>query len=269
MKAILAFLLFAVSAAYGIEPRKPRPVTLRKDAIIDVFINEKVTTVLQFPETVTMVVGAGLTNGTTEGLVQFEHPPNSKSVVLRGLVKEGRVLVQAMTRGEVFAFRLIPDEEPDSIVRLTALAPEVLAAAGERASLAVEQDRIDQVIASACAAFEGKGSEGLEMHKVHNLWRGEEFETLLEMAARASADDVMVFKGLIRNLGTDDLDVTKLTPTLLVAKAREVQVARFDTIEKVVKPGEYSHFVMTVVGDGNGARGNISIKNRFDVALAR
>ena len=107
------------------------------------------------------------------------------------------------------------------------------------------------------------------MHKVHNLWRGGEFETLLEMVARASTDDVMVFKGLIRNLGTDDLDVSELTPTLLVAKAREVQVVRFDSTEKVVKPGEYSHFVMTVVGDGNGARGNISIKNRFDVVIRR
>lgn len=269
MKMMLRLLSFvAMTATLGaIEPRQPRVVTLYKDQIADVYISDQVTTVLQFAEKVSMVTGAGLSDGTTECSVQFEHPKDSRTVVLRGVGKSGRVLMQVMSGNEFYAFCLNPSAEPDSVLRLAELEPEARAVVKAPAELSLPEAKIQEVVTRACEAFGGKQVAGVEVRRVHNLRNGEGVAALVEMVGRSPQDDVVVLKGLVINSGSDDLNLSGHSATLIVAESREISPVRFQPSQEILPPGGKGEFVLVCVGDGNGGRANLSIKNRFDVLV--
>lgn len=267
MKMMVMVTLIGMSVASGVEPRQPRVVTLYKDQIADVYVSDKVTTVLQFEEEVTTVTGAGLSDGTQDAQVQLDHPKDSKMIVLRSMGKEGPAFMQVMSGGEFYAFRLVQSEQPDSVVRLSELPKEAQAVASTVSSITLPEDRIQGIVALAKKSFEGKQVPGIEARRVHNLRADGAVQTLVEMVARSAEHDVIVLKGLITNSGTADLRFSDSEATLVVAGSRTVSPVRFQPDRDVVRPGERTGFVLVVVGDGSGVRANLSVKNRFELSL--
>lgn len=267
MKWFLVFVTLLAAKVLAVEPKVPRSLTLHADAIAEVSLHEKVTTVLQFSEKVTMVTGVGLTDGSTDGVVQCEHPKDSRNVILRGLGKEGRVLMQVMMGDQVYALLLTRSEEPDSVVRLSALSPEAEVAAAKETGLLVSEERSAEILRLAAERFGGTMVEGIDARRVHNLWRGENVEILAESVARVAKDDVIVLKGSLKNAGTESLDLGSLSASLLVGEARLVPATKFQPNVTRLEPGARAEYFLLVAGDGYGARANLSLKNRFDLIL--
>lgn len=268
----IALLILLISWAWAAEPQPPRIVALNPAVITDVTLSEKVTTIMLFPEEVTMVAGTGLTDGKTPGIVQYDHPPGSRTVALKSLGKAGRTLVQVLTGGEVYAFRLAEGEQPDSVLRLTKATEEKRTQSILKSPFQASSAQIEAVLLASCRAFVGEppiaGSPGLEWRQTDYSKISGEIEVTVEKIARSAKDDVIVIAGKVRNGSQEEYHCGSRSAFLVVGESRRVQSYKFRTDVETIGAGGVSEFFLVAAGDGEGFRGNFSIRNRFDIILA-
>lgn len=266
---IKASILFLSITGLGlaVEPRLPREVKLDTDGILDISLNEKVTTVLQFKEQVSMVSGAGLTDGSTPGLVQFEHPKSSGRIVLRSLGPNGRVLMQVATGGEIFVFRLNYDQSPDSLVRLV----EIDRRPNSSVPVDVSLEKVEMLHLQAKEALGGIGANtGPFIFEARGQgWREviEGFEISVDKVGRASVEDAVVVTGRVRSTKGNAFDSSRMTASLSIGPNRSVPATKFQIDAQMVAQKQEVEFILLVIGDGHGYRANFSIRNRFGVLI--
>jgi hypothetical protein len=230
--------------------------------LADVTLSDKVTTVLEFSESVTMISGVGLTEGDVDGLVQISHPKGSRSVTLRGLGRDGRVLMQVTVAGIVYGIRLGLGSEPDSVVRFAPLSAEGERRLKQKVPLVVQDDRFKEILETVNhspikdrSVFEGSQPSST----IGNL------EIRLESTFGFASDDIVAIRGQIKNVGSEAVRISDLVPLIRIAGSRNLTPSLFRVSESLAVPGKIVSFTALIAGDGEGHRANFSLKNSFEV----
>lgn len=273
MKPFL-FLLLTCSLAQA-EPRKPADRILDPNATMPVAIHPSATTLLVFPEPVTLVVGAGLSDGSTPGDVHYQHAKNPKHLVLRQLTAGSTVLMQIAMGEQTYAFELSTGDRPDNIIRFhqnPALGPAVELDEEQvrQQMLDVPEERQFQLTRlvegesflrpTLAAAYEDYFST-----KVSYTSENHDLQVTIHRVARFAQEDSIILVAKIENLSSHPIDLSNRQASVLVG---EQQIALSPTFlaasQNTIPPGEQIDCSVVLVGDGHGQRLHLDPrKNRF------
>lgn len=272
MKWIFALLLTA--HVMGVEPANPRNVDAAPAGILEISVHQEVTTMIRFPGQVSMISGSGLTDGTREGLVQFDHRKGTDLVTFRALQIEKPVFVQIVSGDTVTMLRLQPGEHPDSVVTIRgAMAdgtPEIPReeVVGDR--LEISQERLRQFVELARSSNllsrarpeEYRGYQRIGVN--HTLTRGN-LDTRIESIHRFPQSDVLVFFGTIRNSGKAVEVLNSRNIHILAGDRRQLDPGWLSLQSGNLRAGEVRRIECVVAGDGKGNRLHLSIRNPFAI----
>lgn len=273
MKPILLFLF--VCGLSQAEPQKPADRILDPNATMPVAIHPFATTLLVFPEPVTLIVGAGLSDGSTPGDVHYQHAKNPKQLVLRQLTAGSTVLMQVAMGEQTYAFELSTGENPDNIIRFH--QNPVLGPAVELDEEQVRQQMLDVpeerqfqltrlvegesvLRPTLAAAYEDYFST-----KVSHTSESHGLQVTIHRVARFAQEDAIILVARIENLSSKTIDLTHWQASILVG---EQQIAFAPTnlapSQHIIPPGQQIDCSIVLVGDGRGQRLHLDPrKNRF------
>ncbi len=272
MKAFLFLSALLIFRASAVEPLEPRSVPNAPRQTLPVSLHPDLTTMLVFPEPISMIVGAGLTDGASPGLVQFDHRKGSAVVTFRPLQTAQGVFAQIIAGGTVYFCRFSPAVRPDSLVTITApvggQSHEVPVEVVVSQRLELPKERLLQYIELARSASvlsnalpnEYEGSQALEVSMVNRVGV---FETRIEKIHRFPKSDVLVFFGTVTNKTNVPVAVSSDHLRLTVGESRKMIPNWTSPINKNVGIGESVRFECVLAGDGQGNRLHLSIRNRF------
>lgn len=272
MKSILLLSILLNVHASAVEPFEPRTVPNAPRQTLPVSLHPDVTSMLVFPEPISMIVGAGLTDGTTPGLVQFDFRKGASVVTFRPLQTEQAVFAQIIAGESVYFCRLKPEARPDSVVTVAApagnLPQEVPVEDVFSQRLDLSKERLRQFIELARSSSVLSKSipdeyEGLQAIEVAMVFRVGTFETRIEKIHRFPKSDILVFFGTITNRGAVPAAVSWNRFRLIVGESRRMVPNLVSAINQSLGAGETVRFECVLAGDGKGTRTNLSIRNRF------
>ena len=260
------FLLCVPIAAAG--PLEPRTVQLDARQIADIEIGLGSTTMLEFPGPIEMVVGGGLTDGSTPGEVQYAARDGSNRLVLRGLDGAAAKIMQVVVGGDTYVFRLNPSKSPDTLVRLAAPdprpGPDRLLA---RRPLDYSKKALAGLLARSRAPA-GRGEQDGDRfgHLSKRVSMKRESDGLLiEITAihRFAQEDALVFSGTIRAAAGRQQGVYKSALRLFVGKSRSFLPNHIVFRQQTDGNEHWIEFGLVLVGDSNGERLHLSPDNNF------
>jgi hypothetical protein len=232
---------------------------------------------LVFPEPISMIVGADLTDGTTHGLVQFDHRKGSAVLTFRPLQTAQTVFAQIISGETVYFCRLSPGAKPDSVVTIAApVGNQAQAVPIEDVyaqKLELPQERLRQFIELARSAAVLRNSlpdeyEGSQAIDVATVKRSGVFETRIEKIRRFPKSDVLVFFGTITNKGDIPASISSNRLRLVVGESRVMIPNLASSISQTLGVGESVRFECVLAGDGQGNRLHLSIRNRFTLDIS-
>ncbi len=275
MKNFLLLGISFITLARAVEPLEPRSVPSSPQKTLPVSLHSEVTTMLVFPEPISMIVGAGLTDGTTPGLIQFDHRKGSGVVTFRALQIDQPAFAQIISGEVVYFCRLKAEARPDSVVTVIApvgkQASEVpveevisqrLVLSGERLHQLLELARSAAVLRQALPVeYEGYQSS-LE---VASSSRVGNFETRIEQVHRFPKSDSLIFFGVVTNKGSVPMPIQSWIR--IRVGGRTLCPNWVSPITKNLNSGESVRVECVIAGDGQGNRLHLSIRNRFSLAL--
>lgn len=270
-KLVVMLLLLPLQA----EPLKPMAMKLNPDVIQKIPIHSQVQTLLLFPEPVTLVLGEGISDGTTQGKVQAQLAEDKRVLVLQSIVPQSEVLMQVMVGEEAYAFRLQHDERPASIVRFEGVkvlpkAKEVSADQAREDAAFPSDARQRQLMRLACQAdvLQSQLPEEYRDYQARDFdiasW-GEGFSYTLSHLARFPKDQTLVVFGTISNLGNEPIATGSLG--LKVGKERFYSLPFSMPESKSIRPGESFNFITVLLGDGQGNALHLSLENDFQLTF--
>ena len=276
MKILLLLGISFVTLARAVEPLEPRTVASSPQKTLTVSLHSEVTTMLVFPEPISMIVGAGLSDGTTSGLIQFDHRGNSAVITFRALQNSQPAFAQIISGEVVYFCRLKAEPRPDSVVTIAAPAAKQASAvpveevvsqrlvlSGERLHQLVELSRSAAVLRQALPVeYEGYQSS-LEVSAPN---RAGNFETRIEQIHRFQKSDSLVFFGVITNKGSVPMPIQSSRIRIRVGD-RNLCPSWVSSIAKNLNAGESVRVECVIAGDGQGNRLHLSIHNRFSLNL--
>ncbi len=274
----LIFSLLLVSIALA-EPQRPMDRILDPLVTMPIAIHPESTTLLVFPEAVTLIVGAGLSDGSSPGEVHYQHAKDPKHLVLRQLTPGCKVLMQIIMDGQAYAFALSGSEDPDNIIRFhqnPAEGPTVELTGEEvrNRQLTVPEERQKQLIRLV-------SSEAILRPKLPIFYEGyvardvslpadlEGLRTTVSRVARFAREDAVVLTGKIRNITTDPVDLTKRRSMVRVGEKQVAFPASYFVSRKdTLAPDQEVEFSAVLIGDGRGENLHLDpLKNRFLLTL--
>lgn len=274
MKTILLLSLIVSAVVGAVEPLEPRTLSNTPSQTLSISLHSEVTTMLVFPEGISMIVGAGLTDGTTPGLVQFDHRKGTSLVTFRPLQLTETVFAQIISGESVYFCRLKPEGRPDSVVTIAALNgnqeavaavpvedvfAQRLAIPKERLRQLIELTRSSSVLGKAMP-YEYQGSQEVDV-SMANFSGG--YETRIETIRRFPKEDALVFLGTVTNRGSMPLPLGRLFITAGESRKLTPNLAISSKVKLGV--GESANFTCVLAGDGQRKRVHLSLKNKFSV----
>ena len=277
LEPLIILLLAQILSA---EPQDPVFRKLSEKETMVIPIHTEVNTLLVFPEPVTQIFGAGLTDGQTPGLVQCQQPENSKLIVLQQLEPESEVLMQVVMADKAYAFRLTSSETPASVInfrdgeRFTP-AQTVPAEKAKPANNPLSPERLRDLIAlTQKAAFLGPQLpteyEGFESKAVSYRNSTGVLTTRVEAVARFQNEDALIFIGKVRNEGERTVLLSQCIGRMKVGSNNgqgdygpNLLIAKSDSLA----PGKEVSFQGILVGDGRGGAAHFSLKNQIELSL--
>lgn len=277
MKAFVLLNALLVVQVLAVEPLEPRTVSNAPRQTLQVSLHPDLTTMLVFPEPISMIVGAGLTDGTLPGLVQFDHRKASAVVTFRPLQTAQDVFAQIIAGDNVYFFRFNPGARPDSVVTIAApvgnQAQEVPVEEVFSQRLALPQERLRQYVELARSAAvlrnslpdEYEGSQALDVSMMNRVGV---FETRIEKIHRFPKADALVFFGTITNRGNASVSISSNRLRLIVGQSRKMIPNWAVPINKSVGAGESVRVECVLAGDGQGNRLHLSIRNKFSLDIS-
>lgn len=272
MKFLLLLFAIAIVRASAVEPLEPRSIPNAPKQTLGFSLHPDLTTMLVFPEPISMIVGAGLTDGTTQGLAQFDHRKGSPVITFRPLQTTQTVFAQIISGETVYFCRLKPEARPDSVVTIAAPvanpSKEVPLEEVLSQRLVLPQERLRQFIELARSAAvlqnslpeEYEGSQALDVAMVKPSGV---FETRIAKIHRFPKSDVIVFFGTITNKGNVPVSISSDRLHLAVGQSRMMKPNCVSLSSNSVGAGKSVAFECVLAGDGNGNRIHLSIRNRF------
>lgn len=277
MKSILFLSILLNVHISAVEPFEPRTVPNAPRQTLPVSLHPDLTSMLVFPDPILMIVGAGLTDGTLPGLVQFDHRKGSAVVTFRPLQTEQAVFAQIIAGETVYFCRLKPETRPDSVVTISAsdgsspravpledVFSQRLDIPRERLKQFIELARSSSVL-SKSIPDEYDSSQAI---KVEMAYRSGALETRIEKIHRFPKSDTLVFFGTITNRGPVPAAVSWNRFRLIVGESRRMVPNLTSAINKSLGAGETIGFECVLAGDGEGNRMNLSIRNRFALEVS-
>lgn len=277
MRKTLLLLFASLSAAQAVEPLEPRTVPSSPRKTLPVSLHTEITTMLVFPEPVSMIVGAGLTDGTTAGLVQFDHRRGSLVVTFRAMQAEQSAFAQIISGGNIYFCRLNFADSPDSVVTIS---PSAIKAAADvpleevvAQRLAVSEPRLRQLVELARSA-------AVLRQAVPDEFRGYEscldvsvasrtgfLETRVDQVHRFPESDSLVVFGTVTNRGNAPVKFQAAAIRIRVGGSRILRPNWARPVPMSLQAGESARVECVVAGDGAGTRLNLSIRNRFSISV--
>jgi hypothetical protein len=263
MKICLLLNALIIVQLLAVEPLDPRVAPNTPRQTLPVSLHPDLTTMLVFPEPISMIVGAGLTDGATAGLVQFDHRKNSPVVTFRPLQTEQSVFAQIIAGENVYFCRLSPGEKPDSVVTIATpvgnQAVEVPIEEVFSQRLALSQERLRQFVELARSAAvlrhaspkEYENSQSLEVSMER---RAGVFETRIEKIHRFPKSDILVFLGTITNKGNVPVSISENRLQLIVGQSRKLTPNYISLFNRIIGVGESAQVECVLAGDGQGNR---------------
>lgn len=277
MKAILLLSALLLVQALAVEPFEPRTVPSAPRQTLPVSLHPDLTTMLVFPEPISMIVGAGLTDGTAPGLVQFDHRKGSTVVTFRPLQTAQGVFAQIIAGESVYFCRFNPGAKPDSVVTIAApvgnSTKEVPVEEVASQRLALPQERLRQLVELARSAAvlrnalpnEYEGSQALEVSMANRVGA---FETRIEKIQRFPKSDALVFFGTVTNRGNVSVSISTDRLRLIVGGTRKLIPNWMSPLNQSFRVGDSVHFECVLAGDGQGNRLHLSIQNKFSLDIS-
>ncbi len=276
MKKMLLMIIASVSSAGAVEPLEPRAVPSTPRQTLPVSLHPDITTMLVFPEPVSMIVGAGLTDGTTAGLIQFDHRRDSPVVTFRALQNDQPAFAQIISGERIYFCRLGIAERPDSVVTIDAPKKAVADVPVEQVvsqRLIFAEERLRQLVELARSAAilrqvvpdEFKGYQSLLEVSTSN--KTGSLETRVDQLHRFPESDSLVIFGTVTNRGSAPVEFQTAALSIRVGDSRVLRPNWILPTEKILKAGESVRVECVVAGDGKGNRLHLSIRNRFSLNL--
>lgn len=229
---------------------------------------------IRLPEQVTMISGTGLTDGTREGLVQFDHRKGTDLVTFRALQKVKPVFVQIVAGDTVYMLRLQPGEHPDSVVTIRGAmadgSPEISRAEVVGDRLEIPQERLRQFVelsrsSGLLSRVRPEEYRGYQRIEVTHAWKRGNLETRIESIHRFPESDALVFFGTIRNSGRAVVDFDSKNIRILAGERRQLEPGWLGLKAGKLSAGEVRRIECVVAGDGKGNRLYLSIRNPFAI----
>lgn len=278
MKPLLLSFIFLMSVVWAVEPLEPRSFPGSPHQTLPVSLHSEVTTMLVFPEPVSMIVGAGLTDGTSSGLVQFDHRRGSPVVTFRALQTNEPAFAQIISGEVVYFCRLKAEARPDSVVTIAApsttqaselpvedVVSQRLSLSEERLRQLVELSRSAAVLRQALPVEYDGYQSSLEVAASNRVGN---FEMQIEQIHRFPKSDSLVFFGVIVNKGNVPLPIQASQIRIQVGE-RILCPNWVSSIAKNLNGGESARVECVIAGDGQGKRLYLSLRNRFSLNLVQ
>jgi len=262
-------MLLAVTAG-AVAPEAPRKLVLDTERITTIHIHHDVTTILQFPEVVSMVVGKGLTDGSNPGNVQYTSPKGSKTVVLRLLDAKSITFMQVLCADKMMMFKLVGSDKPDSVVQLVKRekAQEIPAPNLSNFKVNLSQERVMQLVklAQSRDALEASLPEqykGVASRKVAYVHEAKGLRTMVTEVHRFSKDDTLVIFGTIKSLGKIPITLKPSQMRIRVGKSRSYTPSKLGLLKYTITAGQSIAFEAVLIGNTKGRKLHLSAENTF------
>jgi hypothetical protein len=279
MKTIFLLGTLLIARAWAVQPLEPRSVGNTPQHTLSVAISTEMTTMLVFPQPISMIVGEGLTDGAAPGLVQYDHQKGAAVVVFRSLQTTKGIYCQIISGETVYFCHMSPEaSRPDSVVTVAAPADNESVPAAVPVEevfaqrLSIPSERMHQLIelARSASILKAKLPEeyvGYDSLLVSMPFAGDGYETRIERISRFSRDDSMVFFGTIKNLKSTPLELAGIE--VGVGDSRRMTPNSVTFTKQVLASGQSARFECILVGDGKNERLHLSLKNRFTIQLSQ
>ena len=278
MKIQLIFLALLIAPIHA-EPQAPIVRQLEPEKITEIPIHRGMDTLLIFPKPVTLILGMGLTDGSVDGVVQYQHEGDPKLVILRQLKEKAAPLMQIMLSGEekAYVFRLHASERPASVIRYVEVGKELIAdklSEEELAQFKVKPSKARQaelMRLTAEASFLQKRIpdeyEGFQSKQVQfTSFLGNMIMTTTRIARFANEDALVVF-GKIHNRSNLLFAPGNYLATFRIGGLKSYSPTQLLVSKRVIAPGEEAEFRGLMLGDGAGGAGHFSLENRITLEL--
>ncbi len=269
MKYILILMLWS-TVAYAVEPHPPRTLSFDTENITVIKIHHELTTILQFPEKVSMVVGKGLTDGSTPGKVQYSSPKGSKIVVLRLLDLKSTSFMQVLCDDRMVLFKLVGSDAPDSVVHLlkSEKAKQIEAADLSRFKIDLWQERVMQLVKLARTRDDLEASlpdqyKGVSSRKVAFLHTAKDVETMVTEVHRFSKEDTLVIFGTIKNIGKNAIKLNPSQMRIRVGESRVYKPNKLGLLKYIIAADQSIAFEAVMIGNTKGRKLHLSAENTF------
>lgn len=274
MKYLILVVAFSLQILGAVTPQAPKIMELSSHELIELSLAEKMDTVLYFPQGVSFISGVGLFSGEEFGIVQYEHSDlDPRLLLLMPQSAEFEVIMKVMIQGRLYAFKLIPSEQPCSVVTFLSEGQRINQVQSlEQVQSAVSQPvakRQDELMrlakeeaflrARIPVEYEDYRSKLVGIACVYGEW-----EVLGNRVGRFDESDAIVVIGKIRYRGnrTASFPVQQLR---LKVGSQYYRFNRFEINLLGFRPNQEMEFAAILLGDGAGKPAHLSLQNQFDL----
>lgn len=274
MRSIL-FSFGALVLPLTAAPKDPETRQLDSARIGTIQIHTETNTLLVFPSKVDLIAGAGLTDGSIEGVVQYQQPKDTRMVLLRQLREMEKILIHITCAGQVYPFRLEHGNEPSSVIKFEDGPVKAKALNAEEIRLIRKQPtKARQIelmrLASESESLAKKISEQYEGFETKNVGFEHEalgLQTTVRKVAKFQKERSVVLLGQIENLGQKQVNFSKLRAQLFVGFANQLSIQQVRVAKPLLAAGEKTSFQAIVVAGASDELANVSIENPFRLSF--
>ena len=275
MKRILLCLTLSLSCSLA---QKIPEVPLSRDHPIVVGIGTEHATILEFPSTITGLLGYGLSDGTEPGDYHYAHPKESHLLSLRNVRPGKEANVSVLLGRELVSLRLVPNKAAPQTIRFLDADASRGPKARRISAVGVKEKRLDYASDKlfnllklarnerVFRAYRPHLYKDAESRQAELIYDDENTATVIRQLHRFPKEDVLVLIGDIENRLDYPIQIDPASFEVRVSK-RVYPVALVDAPE-VVPAGASAPVHLIVKGDSEGNRANLSIKNDFRIILS-
>lgn len=269
------FLLWVLAASAQtiatrvITPGSPTPISL----------SPQLTTTLLFPSVPGGTFGLGLVNnqsGSSNGLVQIEHPEGSQIIVLRALNESANVTMTVLLDGQLYVFDLHSASVPDvavTLVKADAAAPRATEVTPE--DIKAARPKVDPELligllrrARDSALLEPLYKDlyqGYRRRDTQYISENDAVKTTVTTVHRFSKEDAVVLQCVVANKLDRAITFDGRAATILVAN--EIHPVNLLDCLRPIPPHTKTLCDAVIQGDIDGGRANLSIDNEYRLEL--
>lgn len=279
MKTILLFA--ALVSGLIAQPQIPYSAHLSTKEIQTIPLHNEIDTLLIFPKQVDSIIGNGLTpGGETDGSILYQQgEENPKTIILRHLDSQTKVVMTVMIADEAFVFRLEPSHEPATAIYFRnekdgEHAEEIDADQALIQTRSISTERKTELLrlARESGFLKERLSTEYEGHSEKSVsfsFARDGLQTTVTKISRFSKDDALIFSGTVSNNSDWAVPMNQCQGLLKVGKHRLYPPNLLGSSQQVIAPRRTVTFEGLLVGDGKGNPLHLSLENEIALQLTK